>query len=226
MRTGSFLVRYRWWIIISSILVTGFFGLQIFRAEINPDMETYIYKKMASRVNTSLIEEIFGGDEIVLILFESEDVLRQETLERIKEVNQDLKEIPGINETHSLFDAKNIRGEDGAMLVDPTIRRIPKSDKKREIIREDRKDDLESMIKDRRVLQVPAQTDADEFILQTAEAHRSRGEEVAIITNDRYLEYVKKYKPRFDWVRDASKQFMFVFSADGSQVLEAIISLN
>ena len=90
----------------------------------------------------------------------------------------------------------------------------------------DRKDDLETMIKDRKVLQAPAQTDADEFILQTAEAHRSRGEEVVIITNDRYLEYLKKYKPRFDWVRDAVKQFMFVFSADGSKVLEAIISLN
>jgi hypothetical protein len=90
----------------------------------------------------------------------------------------------------------------------------------------DRKDDLEVMIKDRRVLQAPAQTDADEFILQTAEAHRSRDEDVVIITNDRYLEYIKKYKPRFDWVRDACKRFMFVFSADGSQVLEAIISLN
>lgn len=90
----------------------------------------------------------------------------------------------------------------------------------------DRKDDLEVMIKDRRVLQAPAQTDADEFILQTAEAFRSLGEEVVIITNDRYLEYLKKYKPRFDWVRNASKQFMFVFSADGSRVIEAIISLN
>ena len=90
----------------------------------------------------------------------------------------------------------------------------------------DRKDDLEIMIKDRKVLQAPAQTDADEFILQTAEAHRSRGEDVVIITNDRYLEYLKKYKPRFDWVRDAVKQFMFVFSSDGSQVIEAIISLN
>ena len=90
----------------------------------------------------------------------------------------------------------------------------------------DRKDDLEIMIKDRKVLQAPAQTDADEFILQTAEAHRARGEEVVIITNDRYLEYLKKYKPRFDWVRDAAKQFMFVFTADGSKVLEAIISLN
>jgi hypothetical protein len=90
----------------------------------------------------------------------------------------------------------------------------------------DRKDELEKMIKDRRVLQAPAQTDADEFILQTAEAHRSRGDNVVIITNDRYLDYVKKYKPRFDWVRDASKQFMFVFSADGSQAIEAIISLD
>lgn len=90
----------------------------------------------------------------------------------------------------------------------------------------DRKDDLEVMIKDRRVLQAPAQTDADEFILQTAEAFRALGEEVVIITNDRYLEYLKKYKPRFDWVRDASKQFMFVFSADGTKVIEAIISLN
>ncbi|UCC92470.1 MAG: NYN domain-containing protein [Thermoplasmata archaeon] len=90
----------------------------------------------------------------------------------------------------------------------------------------DRKDDLEELIKDRRVLQTPAQTDADEFILQTAEAHRSRGEEVVIITNDRYLDYIKKYKPRFDWVRDASKRFMFVFSSDGSEALEAIISLN
>lgn len=89
----------------------------------------------------------------------------------------------------------------------------------------DRKDDLERMIKDRRVLQAPAQTDADEFILQTAEAHRSRGERVVIITNDRYLDYIKKYKPRFDWVKDATKQFMFVFSADGSKALEAMISL-
>ncbi len=89
----------------------------------------------------------------------------------------------------------------------------------------DRKDDLERMIKDRRVLQAPAQTDADEFILQTAEAHRSRGEKVIIITNDRYLDYIKKYKPRFDWVKDATKQFMFVFSSDGSKALEAMISL-
>lgn len=89
----------------------------------------------------------------------------------------------------------------------------------------DRKDDLEKMIKERKVLQAPAQTDADEFILQTAESLRTRGESVIIVSNDRYKDYIKKYKPRFDWVQDSQQQFMFVFSHDGAQVLEAIISL-
>jgi hypothetical protein len=89
----------------------------------------------------------------------------------------------------------------------------------------DRKDDLEVMIKQRKVLQAPAQTDADEFILLTAESHRSRGENVVIISNDRYLDYIKKYKPRFDWVKTSHKQFMFVFSHDGKEVLEAMISI-
>ena len=90
----------------------------------------------------------------------------------------------------------------------------------------DRKDDLEVMIKDRRILQAPAQTDADEFILLTAEAHRSRNEDVVIISNDRYKDYLDRFKPRFNWVRDVRWRFMFVFSPDGTEVIEAMVSLK
>ncbi|MFC2113282.1 RND family transporter [Bacteroidota bacterium] len=135
MRTGSFLVRYRWWIVTLSLLISGFFGLQIFRAEINPDMESYVYEKMASRINTNLIEEIFGGDEMVLVLFESDDILQKETLTRIKKINKQMKDLDGIDETLSVFDSKNIKGEDGAMVVDATVRRIPKTGSRRETLR-------------------------------------------------------------------------------------------
>ncbi len=90
----------------------------------------------------------------------------------------------------------------------------------------DRKDDLERLIDQRKVLQAPAQTDADEFILLTAEFHRSRDERVVIITNDRYKDYIKKYKPRFDWVHGSQQQFMFVFSPDGAEPIEAMISFT
>ena len=107
-------------------------------------MESYVYEKMASRINTSMIEEIFGGDEMVMILFESDDILQKQTLDRIKKVNKQLKALDGIDETLSLFDAKTIKGEDsgvpgqvGAMIVDATIRRIPNTIEKREMLREE-----------------------------------------------------------------------------------------
>ena len=126
MRTGTLIIKHRWLIILLSLIVSGFFGFQIFRAEINPDLESYIYEGMPSRINTNLIEEIFGGDEMVMILFESDDILNKETLSRVRKVNKQLKELDGIDETMSLFDAKSIKGEDGAMVVDPAIRRLPK----------------------------------------------------------------------------------------------------
>jgi hydrophobe/amphiphile efflux-3 (HAE3) family protein len=125
MRTGIFIIKYRWLIIALSLLVSGFFGFQIFRAEINPDLESYIYDKMPSRINTNLIEEIFGGDEMVMILFETDDVLNKETLSRVKKVNEQVKDIQGIDQTLSLFDAKSIKGENGFMVVDPAIGRFP-----------------------------------------------------------------------------------------------------
>jgi hydrophobe/amphiphile efflux-3 (HAE3) family protein len=140
MRTGILIIKHRWLIIILSLLVSGFFGFQIFRAEINPDLESYIYEGMPSRINTNLIEDIFGGDEMVMILFKTDDVLSQKTLSRVKKVNRQLKDIQGIDETLSLFDAKNIKGEQGAMVVDPAIRRLPKTAKGWATLREELKE--------------------------------------------------------------------------------------
>ena len=130
MRTGSIIIKHKWLIIILSLLISGFFGSRIFRAEINPDMESFIYERMPSRINTNLIEDIFGGDEMVMILFEADNILNKETLSRVKAVNKQLKEVEGIDETLSLFDAKSIKGEDGAMIVDPAIRRLPKTEER------------------------------------------------------------------------------------------------
>ena len=113
-------------------------------------MESYVYEKMASRINTNMIEEIFGGDEMVLVLFESGDILQKESLARIKKINREIKALDGIDETLSLFDAKTIKGESsgipgqaGAMVVNATVRRIPKTETKRELLREEiRQNDL------------------------------------------------------------------------------------
>ncbi len=123
-------------IIILSLLVSGAFGLQIFRAEINPDLETFVPSSMASRINTQKIEEIFGGDELMIVLLKTGDVLNEATLERLKSIRRELRKADEFDKILSLFDVKNIRSEYGALLVEPAITSIPRTPEARENVRE------------------------------------------------------------------------------------------
>jgi len=104
-------------------------GLFLPRMEIDPEIEALVPLDMPSRLNTDSIENMFGGTDNIVVLFEADDILQKETLSRIKSIEKGLKKIPEIESTLSLFSSKSIKGEDGMMLVDPAIRRIPKSEK-------------------------------------------------------------------------------------------------
>ncbi len=137
MRSGAFIIKYRWLIIAISIVIPVVVGLQIFRAEIDPDMEKYIPPGMASRLSTQKMEEIFGGDELLIIVFESDDVLKPATLQRIKTIRREINKLEETDQVMSLFDTKNMSGEDGYLLVESFIRSIPDSEQEIEKLRRD-----------------------------------------------------------------------------------------
>ncbi len=112
-------------------------GLFLPRTEIDPEVEALVPLDMPSRLNTDSIENIFGGSDNIVLLFEAEDVLQEETLNRIKSIEKSLKRLPDIENTISLFSSKSIKGEDGIMMVSPAINRIPRSERQREMLRVD-----------------------------------------------------------------------------------------
>ncbi len=128
MKSGGFIIKYRWWILGFSFILTLAFSIQLRNVNIDPDVSHYIPEKMTSRVNTEKIEDIFGGNEMLMIVFETDDVLRKETLSRIKSVSKSVKKLKATNKTLSLFDSKSIRGEKGAMIVEPAVKRIPRTE--------------------------------------------------------------------------------------------------
>jgi predicted RND superfamily exporter protein len=136
MKNSQFVVKYRWFIISGFLLITVFFGLQIPKAQIDPDLENYIPATMPSRINTAKIEKLFGSDELILVLFESDDILNASSLERIKKFSKKLKRLDGIDEVISPFDTKNISGENGMMVVKPAIEFIPQNESERNSLRE------------------------------------------------------------------------------------------
>jgi hydrophobe/amphiphile efflux-3 (HAE3) family protein len=137
MKSGEFILKYRWLIIILSIVIPVVIGLQIFRAEIDPDLEKYIPSNMPSRINTQEIEDIFGGDELLILIFETDDVLNPETLKRIKSIRKELNKLDEVGQIMSLFDIKNLKSEGGMLVSESFLDVIPQTDEEIKSLRKD-----------------------------------------------------------------------------------------
>ncbi len=124
-KLAQFAIRFRWIIIIAFLGITVFMAMQMKKARFNPDLLTYLPADMPSRVHQKEIEKIFGGTDLVMVVFKTGDVINETTLNRVKIFSQEMKKIKGIEKVMSVFDLKQVRNQDDAMLVDPAVRIIP-----------------------------------------------------------------------------------------------------
>jgi predicted RND superfamily exporter protein len=137
MNTNEFITRYRRWLIIVPVIVTLLMIFPLSKGKINPDLMDYLPDGIEANINNEKLEEIFGKYEPILIIFKSEDILSTETLDRIYQINIELKYSELVDDVMSLFETKYIRGDDGAMLVDPAVSYVPETDSERELLRQE-----------------------------------------------------------------------------------------
>jgi predicted RND superfamily exporter protein len=114
---NSKIIKYRWWILVASLLFTVGVSLSLMKLEIDPDLTHYFPDTMTSMVNTDRIEEVFGNQDIIIMVFECDDVLNEATLKRVKDVEKSVKRLDGVKRTSSLFGSNHIYGEGGVMYV-------------------------------------------------------------------------------------------------------------
>ena len=135
--TADIIIKLRWLIIIAFIAITAVFALQIPKAEVDPDIINQLPTDMPSRVSTDKIEELFGGTDMLMVLVKTDDVLNAETLTRVKKISKQMKRAKGVDKVLSLFELKHVKGENGAMVVNPVVKRIPKTEEQREKLRKE-----------------------------------------------------------------------------------------
>ncbi|MDZ7822493.1 MAG: MMPL family transporter [Candidatus Marinimicrobia bacterium] len=138
MRSEKFILKYRFWIILLFPLLTLFFVLGLTQLEIESDIKELIPEKMPSRMQTDAIENIFGSTKIIILVLETDDVLRPETLRRVKELTRVFERRSEFERVTSLFTLKHIKHREGMMVVDPAVgNRIPETAEARETLRRD-----------------------------------------------------------------------------------------
>ena len=86
IRTSLFILRHRWWVLLLTAIILLAAIIPISKIRINPDLESYMPDTMTSKINNKRISEVFGNDETMLLVFESEDVLQATTLKRIQDI--------------------------------------------------------------------------------------------------------------------------------------------
>ena len=135
MSLEKLVIKYRKAIIIGSVFITLLAAIPLLHSDINSDLRAYLPKDMPSQIHTDSIEALFGATDPVLLVFETGDVLNTETLKRIKKISKAFNKNPAFDKVISIFDIKEIKGENGAMIVDPAVKRIPKTSVQREKLR-------------------------------------------------------------------------------------------
>jgi uncharacterized protein len=121
----AFIIRFRWLIIFSFILLGIGFGLLIPFAKTDPDIRNYVPAMLDSRVETDLIEKEFGVQDMVVILFSDSCILNKTDLNRIKETDHDLSRLTGVSDRISPFTVRTIKGSEGMIVADRLVSEIP-----------------------------------------------------------------------------------------------------
>ncbi|MDZ4147986.1 MAG: MMPL family transporter [Flavobacteriaceae bacterium] len=119
------IIKYRLPIIISSIVITVLSLFAIPQLKVNATVDDYVPSSIKNKVYLKRLDSIFGGNKMIMIMLQKEDVVNAATLNRLKALATDLGKIKGIDRVISPFDAQDTSFEDGIMSVHPFFEHIP-----------------------------------------------------------------------------------------------------
>jgi hydrophobe/amphiphile efflux-3 (HAE3) family protein len=134
---ADFIIKYRWVIISVSAALAFGLGLLLPTIKTDPEIRNFVPRSMPSRVSTDSIEKDFGVQDMIIVLLKDSTILTPENLGRIKDIDRGFSRLEGIGTVNSLFSARKIESDDGMMIVDPLIRRIPDSKEEMQSLRKD-----------------------------------------------------------------------------------------
>ena len=157
-------------IIASIFLVTIILSWRIFDLSIDPGMRSLVPIDHPIIKNMSLVEELFSGNEIVIIAIESEDLLSSKTLEKYYAFHDSLENIISINRVASIYNHRYIVPDDGGFEIQKLLEKIPSDSIEHEILKRNifNSDIIGSLISSDMtimcfVAQINASTDFDEI---------------------------------------------------------------
>ncbi|MFC1845366.1 RND family transporter, partial [Thermodesulfobacteriota bacterium] len=136
---GSFgiqVIRFRNLILLLIILGVGLLSYNIPKLSIATSLESSFKGHNQTIQDYQKFRDLFGRDDKIVILINSEDIFSLHFLARLKEFHEDLEStLPMVSEVDSLINAKYIEGNEGSLQVNDFMDELPQTVEQAESIR-------------------------------------------------------------------------------------------
>ena len=139
-RLAHVVTSHPWPFILVFVVLALGVGSRVPTAEVDPETKSMLPADFPSLLDLDEIEKVFGGSDMLMISVVAEDVLEPETLKQVKVLSDGLARLKQVDRVLSLFELKDIRNENNAMVVTPAVEELPTTAAQRNALRENLKD--------------------------------------------------------------------------------------
>ena len=127
-KIAEFQLKYRWLCLalLAAVTVAGLLGVKSFKVG-SADEDEFTSIRESAKKNDARFKELFGSNDSIVLLFESDDVFKPETLRTIKDIGAELLEkVPYADSITSITDTDITIGTDeGIEVTNPFKDGIP-----------------------------------------------------------------------------------------------------
>lgn len=124
---NHWLFKYRLPVVILFVGITLLSLFFIPNLEVDPDLEKYVPEHIGVKKHLRELDSIFGGNEMIMVMLEAEDVINHATLTRFELLSNEFDKLEGIEQVISPLDAQSIATQDGFIMMDPLFEILPES---------------------------------------------------------------------------------------------------
>ncbi len=125
---AEFVAKYRWFIIFCVCVLTLFFAYSLKDLRINPDFVSYLPESDEAVRLAKYIGNKYGGNLTAIVAIETDDVFKVETLKKIYELTEKLKNVDGLSYVTSLTSVIDIRGTEEGLEIGRLIDVVPENE--------------------------------------------------------------------------------------------------
>lgn len=135
-RFAQQLIKFRWVTLLVLGLITGFFIYQMKFVEMDTSTENLFREGDSSLQIYNEFKEIFGNDQFVYIIFETDDFFQEDTVRLIEKLSRNLeKSVPFVEEVKCLVNVEYVEGLANEILVYELMEDFPETPDEMEIVR-------------------------------------------------------------------------------------------